>query len=282
MKRAWIAALIAGLAATAFAGYRYQAKTTSWEEGKRKQHVTMVDAWVEGTKARIVFREVGAAAPGVQEGSYLITTNGGQTLYLVNDKDKTYMEWDLNALLGVAGSLMQSGGMINMTFTDPEVEMLEKSNGGKVLGMATTRHKMRTAYGMDMKVLGMKRAYDIETVQEVWTTKEAQDMALGVWLRKNPPSSGNEELDKILNAEVGKIEGLPLKSKAVSTMTQYNRKRTKVRGTTVTNTVMEVVDWREESIPAKTFKIPPDYKQVEMFGGEESGNPFKGLFKKKN
>ncbi len=280
-KRIFWALIVAGLASWSFAGHRYKATTTAWEEGARKKQVSEVEAWVEGLNAKIVYRRVDGGAPMVEEGAYLITTDGGRTVYLINPKDKTYMEYDVNQLIGAAGAIMQSmKGVVSMTFTDPRVKILEQGDGGVMFDMKTERTKVQTTYGMDTKVLGMRRYSDIEMIQEIWAAGELGDMALGLWLRKEPPRTGDEGLDKIIEADIKKIKGFPLKSKTQTVIKQYNKKRTKIRKQTTTYANMEVTEWSREPVP--TPKIPPDYEQIMMPGGDEEGNPFKGLFKRKN
>lgn len=250
-------ALLAVCAAPAFAGIHYQAETTSTPE-KGKPRVVKVEAWVDGPQAKIVFTE--SDQPMMSAGSYLLTQDGGKTLFLVNPEEKTYMEWDLQGMLSAFGGMMEAmQGMMNLEFSDVQVEALGSEPGGELLGYPVTHAKYRTTYTVTIKVLGMKRGSTTETIQEVWSTDALGDPGLGVWLRNEPPATGMEELDRLIAAEMERVEGFPLKTVAVSTTTGQKGKR---ESTVRTETV--VTELEETSVPAGSFEIPDGYTQTEM------------------
>ena len=91
-----LAAALALAAAPAFAGIHY--KSTTHTDGSSKVGDAQVEGWVSGAKARVDFRESGN--PVAKKGSYLITKDGGKTVYLVNPEEKSYALWDLKAMIG--------------------------------------------------------------------------------------------------------------------------------------------------------------------------------------
>jgi hypothetical protein len=282
MRRTLITALsilLLTLAALpAAAGIQYKAVTTSQGEGGRSQ--TVVEGWVDGGKAKVVFSEAGT--PGLRDGEYILTQDGGKTLYLVNPKEKTYAEWDLDAMLQMMGSMMQSvQPLINLEIDNVKVEPLGESAGPAMHGLSTTHRKYRTEYDMRIRVLGMKRANHVENVNEAWTTEEMNDAGLGIWLR-NAPTTGFEDVDKLIKAEMSQAKGFPLKTTTTSTTTNKKGK------SSTSTTTMEVTELdRNASIPAATFEIPEGYTRSESTlpaqgEGEEGGNPFGKLFGRGN
>lgn len=260
MNRLWIIfVLLAGLALPAEAGTEYRAR--SWQEGQqaKKQMESSVKALIEGDKARIEFEDSGN--PTMPAGSYLLTTDAGRTLFLVKPQDKTYGEFDLEAVMRLLGAISESG-LIDFEIDNARVEALDRGPGKTVAGMATEHARFRTTYDMKIKVLGMGRAQSVETVQDIWYTEALSDAAMGVWLRKEPPRTGTE-LDELVDLEVAKIRGLPLET--VSTMTTTGKKGK----ATTTTTHMVVSDLRQGvSFPAGTFVIPDDYTPVQMMPTE--------------
>jgi hypothetical protein len=250
----------------ALAGVHYKADTvTSGSQSGR----TSVEAWVDGPKAKIVFTE--SDQPMMGRNDYLVTTDGGKTLYLVDPDEETYMEWNLEGMLATVGSAMESmKGLVNLEFSDANVEKLAEEPGGEILGYPTTHYRYRTSYTTSVKVMGMKRASSTETVQDVWTTGAFDAAALGVWLRNEPPATGIEGLDELIAAEMDKVTGLPLKSVSVSTTTGQKGKR---QGSATTETEVTLIE--EVSVPAETFEIPAGYTRQEMMPEEEeSSSPF--------
>lgn len=274
--------LATAAASTAGAGMYYEAVT----RGEGAQGANMADstvkAWVDGDNAKVLFDEAGS--PMLQEGSYLVTRDGGKTIYLVNPEDKTYAVWDLDAMMGMAGGAMQMArGMMNMKFSEPEVEKLAEEPGGTRLGLPTTHYRYRTTYTMSMSFMGMKNETKSEQLQDVWSTTELKQSGFGIWLRREPPKTGDEQLDRLIAKEMDKIHGVPLKSVTVTTTT--DTKKNETRTTTMTT---EVTKLDTMSVPSSTFEIPAGYAETQLLptgedGGEgdEPANPLSKLFGKK-
>ncbi len=281
-RRILAAGMILGLVSLAGAtGLYYEAVTRV--EGKQAQGMgdMLVKAWVSGDNAKIEFAE--SRNPMMGEGTYLMTHDGGGTVYLVNPNKETYAVWDMTGMMEFASGAM---GMIDMKISDPTVEKLLEEGGGSVLGYPTTHYKHRTSYTMSMSVMGMKS--ESKTVQEddTWSTTALSETAMGVWLRSEPPSLGNEEFDALIKAEMGKVEGVPLKKVSVSTRTDPKQGKSET-----TTTTMEVTRLEAMAVPAGTFVIPSEYEETSLFPagmGESEGepgqpgqNPFMEMLKRK-
>ncbi|HEX6898376.1 MAG TPA: DUF4412 domain-containing protein [Thermoanaerobaculia bacterium] len=262
------AALFLTVAAPGFAGIHYKA-TTSTQDAASKTNQIQVESWVSGDSAKIVFLESGGN-PVAQEGTYILTKDGGRTLYLVNPEEKSYAKWDLQGMLGTMGAVMNGmGPLLKIQFSNVKVEKVSEGDGGTLLGLPTRNSKYRTSYTMTIKVLGMGNTSDVVTDQEVWSTTKLQDAGLGVWLRAEPPRTGNAEFDKLINADAYKLEGFPLKIVAVSTQTSKKGKSQTTRST------MEVTQLdANAAVPATTFEIPKGYEETQILpsqGAEQQG-----------
>ena len=91
-------------AATTQAGHYYEAVTSNEAAGMPGgSQASTVHAWVDGDSAKIEFQN--AAQGGLfQEGSYLVTTDAGGTLYLVDPEKMTITTLDFEQIMGMAGS----------------------------------------------------------------------------------------------------------------------------------------------------------------------------------
>ncbi len=272
---ALFAALVA--APAAHAGLHYKADTTTTPENGKAQ-ATKVEAWVDGPRAKVEFVE--SDQPMLEANDYLLTQDGGKTLYLVNPGEKTYAKWDLEGMLAMFGSVMEGmKGLVNLDFSDPQVEKLAQEDGGSLLGYPTTHYQYRTSYTIKIKVLGMHRENSVETVQDLWTTDSFGDAGLGVWLRNEPPATGNEQIDKLISSQMSQIQGFPLKTRAVSKTTGQKGKR---ETTTTQETV--VTQLETTGVPDTTFEIPKGYTETQMMPegeDQDSDSPFGRLFGKK-
>ena len=267
-------ATVLALAAPSFAGVIYSAKTTGeGAKGAEMQSAT-VRAWVSEGNAKVLFEA--SENPMTESGSYLITRDGGQTIYLVNPEDKTFAKWDLEAMMQLASGAMK---MVNLKITDPKVEKLGEMLGEPILGVPTTHYKFRTSYGMQMKFFGMSQSNTIVQDEEIWSAPSLLDAGFGIWLRKSPPKTGDDQFDALMRSEMQKMNGFPLKRITVTTTTDKKGKQE------TTRTSMEVTDMKMQPIPDSTFEIPVDYTETELLptgegeeGQEGSDNPLAKMF----
>jgi hypothetical protein len=244
-------------ASPAWAGMHYTAVSTTDDQQGHSMKM-QVEGWVSGDKAKVVFSQ--SDNPIMKPGSYLLAKDGGHTLYLVNPEDKTYAVWDLNAMLGVVGGVMNGmGPILKFEFSDPKVEKISEEDGGAIAGVPTRHYKFRTSYSMKMRVFGIGRSSDSVVEQDVWASKRLADPGFGVWLRADPPRTGNAEFDKLMAAETEKsrIEGFPLKMVSVSTTTQKGRQQ-------VGRHTLEVTKLETRSLPSSTFELPAGYQETQV------------------
>jgi len=269
MKRLILFLILTLISLPAFAGIHYKAVTKT-DDAKNPANIE-VEGWVSGDKAKVEFEE--SANPVAKSGAYLITKDGGKTIYLVDPEEKTYAEWDLQAMLGQIGNLMQGmGPLLKIELSDPKVEKLLEEDGGTVAGLPTKHTRYRTSYNMKVRVLGMGNEASVVNEQDIWATDRLQDVALGIWLRSDPPRTGNEQFDKLVNAQVDNVKGFPLKTVTTSTTTQ------KKNGKTTTNrSTMEVTQLDTSAdVPAASFEIPAGYQETQLLPTGEDGSDEQG------
>lgn len=252
-----LAVLLVGLASEAAAGFHYKATTRTEASGGRGMGDIVVEGWVEGDRAKVEFRESGN--PVLPKGTYLITKDGAETVFLVDPGEKTYSRFDVRAMMGAMGGMMEGmGPLLKFDVSNPKVEKLAEEDGGSLLGYPTRHYRYRTSYNMTVKVFGMGRAQAMVTEDDIWVTDKLADKAFGVWLRSEPLRTGNAQLDKLIEAETAKAQGFVLKRVSVQTSTDKGGKATK------STTTMEVNLLEKASVPAASFDIPAGYEEVEM------------------
>lgn len=254
------AALFLIIAVPCSAGIHYKSVTKTEGEARGQSGEIQAEGWVSGDNAKVAFLE-SSGNPVLQQGTYLITKDGGKTLYLVNPQDKTYAEWSLQGMLGTVGAIMNGmGPLLKIQFSEPKVEKLLEEDGGTVAGLPTRHYKVRTAYTMTVRVLGMGNTTDVVSEQDIWATAKLQDVGLGVWLRAEPPRTGNAEFDKLIAGEAGKFQGFPLKMITVNTSTAKKGNRTQTTRSTMEVTQLDT----SASVPASAFEIPAGYERTEI------------------
>lgn len=278
MTRSFTALAFLLAAASAGAAGLYAEQTmTSTGDG---QGMNMkVRAWADGDLARVEYQE--SDNPILPVGSYLLTRDGGQTVYLVNPQQQTYSVWDMDQLFAMFGQMSEmTGGMVDIDVHDPEAETLASEPGGELLGYDTMHHSWRTAFTTDIKMAFMNQSTRMETVTEAWTTDEIDLPVLGVWFRAKPPTTGDPELDQVLTDSMERLDGVVLKMRNESTTTNQKGRASQ------STTLMEVTTLRAESVDQDLFVMPEGYTETPLLAGmagmqgtqgEEEQGPLGGL-----
>lgn len=256
-------------AGTVWAGMSMSSTTTT-EGGRDGRPETMqADLKVEGPQLRVDIREGGQSM--LKAGNFMLTPDGGKTMYLFDVEQKTYMKMDMEAMQNMAGGMMQmAGGMMQMNFRDLKVQKLSESKGPSLLGLPTTHYQFKTTYTLEMSFMGQKNTTATTVDEELWVTDKMPDPGFKAWRDQQRMRTGNKDLDALMKAEMDKVQGFPLKRVAVTTL-QNSR-----NGPKTTKTVMEITRLKEEKISAKEFAIPAGYTETQMglpgdeAGGEES------------
>jgi hypothetical protein len=243
-----ICSFLAITAITASAGVEFVAQTKSDGGGDVTVH-----AYVSGVRAKVVFVESQAEAYAV--GDYMLSPDEGKTLYLVSPATRTYTKYDVQSMMAGMGGMVQGiRGLMKVNFEFPKIEKLLEEDGGLVAGLPTRHYRYRTSYMVSMHITGAKKASTV-IEEDIWTTDKLVDPALKVWLKQEPPSTGDEQVDKMIRAEMAKIQGFPLKRVTV-THTED------AQGEHTTRSEMDVLRVKTVVVPPTAFAIPRGYREV--------------------
>ena len=269
-------------ASLAHAGHYYETVTETNAAGKRNSDIQKVKGWVEGDKGRVEFAS-GEKKGWFSDGNFLVTTDGGDTVYLVDPKEETYAPFSLGEMMATMGQAMnmmeEMGDMVKMEITDATSEKLLEEPGESMLGHSTTHYRYQSGYTMSMSIMGMKRQNRNDMLMDIWSTDDLDAGGFRVWLKPDQQlRTGNEGLDKMLGQKFGQIQGFPLKMVMETKMTNQ-----KGKGQTSTTT-MEVTVLREESVADSQFTWPDHYTETEILPDVEAvmKDAGKGGKKKKN
>ncbi len=216
-----------------------------------------VRGWADGNKARIEFAE--SRNPILKPGLYLITLDGGTTVYLVDPKQKTFSRWDAGVALGgsaVAAPSARPGA--DVTFSEPKIEKLGESDGGQIAGVVTRHLRFRTSYVATVNAAGRVETLGTLIEEDLWVAPTLADGALGIWLAKGPAATGDPELDTLLAAQQPKVDGFPLKRVATVTATDKSGKKTIAK---LTTTVTELI---VGDMPAGSFTMGSGYRETPL------------------
>ena len=232
--------------------YYYEATTVEEEDARDGEEIVEMRAWVDGSRMKIEFVDGRKDLP---DGSYLLTRDGGETVYFVNPQKGGYALWDLDEVIdGVAG-LMDGKGMIKLELSDVVDESLLEQPGEPLLGRATIHRRRKSGYTVRYAVLGIARTQRKETVRDTWVFEGIAQSGLDALLKPSRIDTGHPELDRALTAELGRSKGFPLRSVSVTTTTDGKGKEQVRRSTT------EVTALERQPVVEATFEIPAEFEE---------------------
>jgi hypothetical protein len=253
MHRLLLLVILAAASLPAWAGVTYTAVTRTIVGSRSSANDFRVRGWVSGNRARMEFLQ--SQLPEIQSGTYLISNDGGETVYLVKPSQRTSELWDVNGMVSNMADMMRTFRTeMKVRFEEPKVEKLLEENGPVMHGMSTKHFRFRTSYKAYVEIFD-KQTISTVMEEEIWTTSDIKEPGIKAFLEKHP-STGDEQLDRILEQEMSKVPGFPLK-RTTSTQTETEKR------TTVSRTEMEIVELKTVTTPRSLFTIPKSYKEVE-------------------
>ncbi len=255
-----------GVPAPARAGLHYTAVTRTSIAGAEDTapHTSelQVEGWALGSQARVELHK--SDNPAARAGTWLLSRDAGRTVYLIDPAQRTYTPWDLRAMLErVGGVLLGMGPLLKVNVTDLRVARLPEADGGMVAGLPTRIFRFRITYKTMVNVLGMSTSGGTVVEQDLWITDKLRDPGLGVWLRHEPPPTGDAGLDARIAAQAGAVPGYPLRAVTVSSSRQHDGRPA------VTRTNMEVIRIEAAAPPEPWFTLPDGYQEKRLPHGTE-------------
>jgi len=235
---------------SARAGVEFSSRVTD----DQSREIALTKGVVDGPKARIDYLK-SSADTGVKSGSYLLTKDGGKTIYMVDAENKSYLKMDIDKLASQVGDFMNAAGaFVRIKFSDPKFKTILNERGPKMFGLPTRHVKTETSYTVTAFVFGRRNVTTVSRQEEMWVTMKLKDSGMQIWTQQRRIKTGNKGLDKMIESETKRIKGIPLKLKSVTTTKQSN-------GKSETSTVMtEITSLKQVSVDAGKFEIPRDYK----------------------
>jgi hypothetical protein len=244
-------ALLMLVCSSAFGGVTYEFSSRN----DKGQGSLAGAAAIEGTKMRLDLEKGDEIL--FKDGSVMISTNGGESFYVLDTRKKEYYEINLGQLLSTAGAMLNSmGGMFKLSFENHTVTTSDAGDGGEIEGFSTTKYVTDSSYDLVMEVFGKKNVQKVKTHTESWVTSELDEQYM-TFIQQKGLKTGFEELDKMIEKETTGIKGFPLKQTIQTTTTNPKGKSES------TNTTMTISSIKEVDVPDSRFELPSGYERVD-------------------
>lgn len=213
-------------------------------------------AIVDGDRSRVDFISGNVYPPG----TYLISTDGARRLYFVDPAKKWYTEVNT---AGVASAIGSSN--IKIENLKSKVDRLPDSQ--MVAGIEADHYQLTIDYDITVTPKSMPLKQHVRTIIDQWVTLQFGDTRPAAL--HNSSRTGNKSIDELIEAETGRIKGLPLRqtitittSKQLSAATKASelklpRTRTIVREMWITRI-------QETAANPVSFTIPATYRRSDQ------------------
>ncbi len=251
--------------------YEFTMKTTGKSTGNKEVITMRGRGTYAGDDAKIEILEAASSGGGMEawggKGTYFIVKDGGKEMLLVNPTEKTYMKWDMMAMMSGAGKMMNAvGGLVKMQMSDIKIETQVLGAGPSLQGYATRHYRMIQNYSVSASMFGRTSKTRSETTTDYYIAPALKisnpfvqnDQAaamMGQFDMFNNPDYKSQMA--AANAKMPK-SGVPLRAETKMVSTDDKGKQE------TTTSIMEMTNFKSANFPASAFAVPSDYKMVEM------------------
>ncbi len=198
------------------------------------------------------------------KGSYFLVVDGGKKMLLVDPKQKSYLEWDMqNMMAGMAKMVNAIGGLVKMEMSDIHIDAKEMGPGPAIQGYPTHHVQVTQKYTISTKMFGKSSKSANDVTSDYY-------FAPGLHALVNPfvqnSNTWVNSFDMFNNADYksqmasvrAKLQGVPIKTVVTTIATDE-------KGKSQTSTVTtEMVNFKNIDVSASTFAIPAGYQVVEI------------------
>ncbi len=212
---------------------------------------------IDGDRSRVEFTG-GNIYPA---GAFIISTRGANRVTFGNPDTKSYSELNLTTLTTRLGS-----GSFEIRNVKTRVDQLP--DHPTVSGFPTDHYRTETTYEITLRGTAVTLTQNVHSVVEKWTTSAFGDVA-GSFVDLETLRTGNKEIDQLLENELSKIKGLPLRTiTTVTTTGAGNLARSGAKRVQVSELLLSNV--RIEPAADSLFEVPNGFMKAEGNSADQS------------
>ena len=254
MKTPLLTVALAIVAFPAFAAIQYEfiQKNTTEDPIRPITDVTGRTI-IDGARSRVEYLGGNTYPPG----TYVLSTDGARRLYFVDPEKKSYTEFNTS---GIATALATNNLKIE-NFTS-NVETLPDRK--TIAGVETTHYKVSMQYDVTLTVQGIGLKQHVTTTIEKWTSDQFAEIDLAFY--SEPTMTGNEALDKLIETEMARAPGFPMRQ-IMTVRTSYDVPiRTKINAPNTRTITREtlITAIGKATIEPSMFVLPPTYRRADQ------------------
>jgi hypothetical protein len=225
---------------------------------------------VAGDRARIDMKEARGAA---QSGDYLLVTDNGRTVTIVNPRDREYSVTDAASFERIVATVMQALDLatIDAKLSDAQVSGARLGPGDTIAGHPTERYRLKQEYSVRVGALGFKGDAEYHVVMtDYWVAPSLRLMRNPVieMLATTQTALAQQDRDFVRRSAVTRdrlFAGTPLRIIVVAgTADEAGGSKSKANARTkASTTTIEVSDVRTVDVDRTLLEVPQGYRERE-------------------
>jgi hypothetical protein len=210
---------------------------------------------VQGSRIRMESADT-IARPPFPASYVMLSLDGGMRTVVLDPARREYFTMDVSKMLGGLAD-MQKSNATSMRITDPAVRLEHVGPGERMLDQATDHWRITQRLTMTMGAGASAATMRSVTITDYWlatSTRVARSMELPNLVM---PMFDSRELERQL-ADVRRQmpNGVPLRTVTTTSMSHDGQDMSRSTSTT------DVTELSRAPLPASTFEIPADYREV--------------------
>ena len=201
MRKAWVGISLILVAFPAFSAVRYDFTQRSQSDIDQMRPANLTgSAIIDGDRSRVDFSTGNQFPPG----TYCISSNGSRTLLFVDPVMKSYTEVN-------AAAVASAVGQSNITIENLKSDTQKLPDHPAIAGVSTEHYRLSISFDMTVQFRSMPLRQSVHTEIDKWTSIEFGDVSDTFIASSNSIHTGNQQLDAVMDLEMNKIHGFPLK-----------------------------------------------------------------------
>lgn len=256
MKRLLVTVALAIVAVPSFGAlqYEFSQKVTS-EDIVSPVTDFSARVTIDGQSSRIDYIGGSIYPPG----AYAVSTDGSRRIFFVDPTKQWFTEVNTS---NVATAL----GTSNIKIENFKSSVATEGDRPLIAGIPADDHT-RVSMTYDVSVIdrGVPMKVRVKTEIDSWSTSRFGDVVASTFAANI--RTGSEQIDALLDAEMAKLKGLPLKqilTTRIESDLPNTRSEIKVPRTQTVTREMEVTSVREVTADASMFVVPASFRRADV------------------
>lgn len=180
-----------------FGAVTYDFRQTSHSDMNNAADEVTGTGIIDGAKSRVELKK------GYLPGSYIISRNDTQMVFIVDPVNKKFSEIN-------AAKIASAFGSSKISIDDLKTNYTRLNDTPTVAGLPTEHHRITLSYDITVMFGNLPLRQSVVTTIDKWVTSAFGEL-MDPTLTLGAMRTGNEDIDQLIEAELTRVKGFPLR-----------------------------------------------------------------------